>query len=134
MFLMNTNNVNILVVDDDKNTRNYIAKILSMKYWNVDTAGDGQSALELVRGKKYDAMVLDFRMPGMDGAELCRRIRKFQPNVHGVFLTAFANINTVFPAMDAGGERVLAKPVDPKELIQVLEEQLTGANASTAGA
>jgi CheY-like chemotaxis protein len=127
---MNSNDVNILVVDDDKNTRNYVAKILSMKSWQVDTAGDGPKALELVRGKRYDAMVLDFRMPGMDGAELCRRIRKIQPNVHGIFLTAYANINTVFPAMDAGGERVLAKPVDPKELIHSIEEQIAGAKTS----
>jgi CheY-like chemotaxis protein len=130
---MNTENVNILVVDDDNNTRNYVAKILSMKEWQVDTAGDGPNALQLVRGKKYDAVVLDFRMPGMDGAELCRRIRKLQPNVHGVFLTGFANINTVFPAIQAGGERVLAKPVNPKELIQVLEEQLSGANSPATG-
>lgn len=131
---MNMGNVNILVVDDDNNTRNYLAKILSMKDWRVDTARDGPNALQFVQGKKYDAVVLDFRMPGMDGAELCRRIRKLQPDAHAVFLTGFANTNMVAPAIDAGAERILAKPVNPKELVTVLEERLTCPKKSDSDA
>lgn len=123
-MVANTRKSKILVVDDDRVTRNYVASILTNNKWDVDTAKDGPSALSLVRDHKYDVIVLDFRMPGMDGAELCRRIRKYQPNVYSVFMTGFTNINTVYPAMAAGGERVLSKPVDPSELIHVIEEQL----------
>jgi CheY-like chemotaxis protein len=121
---METKKVNILVVDDDENTRAYLAKILSAKHWHVDTAADGPEALEFVQNQSYDAVVLDYRMPGMDGAEVCRRIREIQPEAREIFLTGYPLINTVFPAIDAGAERVLAKPVNPEELVHVVEEQL----------
>ena len=83
---MEPQRANILVVDDDKNTCIYIMKMLSVKKgWQVDTAWKGTMALELVKGKAYDAVVLDYRMPGMDGAELCRHIREVQPGVRACF-------------------------------------------------
>jgi two-component system response regulator (stage 0 sporulation protein F) len=124
---MKTKKVNILVVDDDKNTRAYVAKILSGKNWHVDTAADGQTALSLVKHNSYNAVVLDYRMPGMDGVEVCRRIKEIQPDTREVFLTGYATINTVFPAFEAGAERVLSKPVNPQELIHALEVQLAGS-------
>jgi DNA-binding response OmpR family regulator len=121
---MKTGNVHILVVDDDRRICNYVAKILSSRDWEVDTAFNGEDALQLAHKTSYDVMVLDYRMPGMDGAELYRRIREEQPDVRGVFLTAFPTIDTVYPAMEAGGDRVLAKPVDPNELVRTVAEQL----------
>jgi DNA-binding response OmpR family regulator len=121
---MEISKADILLVDDDKNTCIYLMKVLSIKNWQVDIAWKSSMALDLIRKKAYDVVVLDYRMPGMDGAELCRRIRESQPNVRAVFLTGFPAIDTVFPAFEAGAERVLAKPVDPDELIRVLEEQL----------
>ncbi len=124
---MPTESFNILVVDDDRTTCAYVAKILAERDWQVDTACDGPAALGLVRKKAYDAVVLDYRMPGMDGAELYRRIQEVQPGVPGVFVTGYPSIETVFPAIEAGAHRVLAKPVDPKELVRVVEEQLGGS-------
>lgn len=121
---METKKVNILIVDDDQDTCVYLMKILATKDREVDIAWKGSMALELVRKQAYDAVVLDYKMPGMDGPELCRRIREAQPRVHAIFLTGYATIDNVFPAMEAGADRVLAKPVDPAELVQVLEEQL----------
>ncbi len=121
---MDTKTVNILVVDDDEATRFYVAKILSLKNWQVDTAADGPTSLDLVQKQTYDAVVIDYRMPGMDGAEVCRRIRQIQPKIREVFLTGFPSIDTVYPAIEAGADHVLAKPVDPAELLHVLEEEL----------
>jgi len=122
--MMETRTVSILVVDDDEATRVYVAKILSLKNWRVDTAEDGPTSLALVEKQAYDAVVLDYRMPGMDGAELCRRIRQIRPGIREVFLTGFPSIDTVYPAIEAGADHVLAKPVDPAELLRVLEEEL----------
>jgi CheY-like chemotaxis protein len=122
--------VNILLVDDEPRICAYVAKFLSGRGWAVDTAPDGPSALELVRQKTYDAVVLDYRLPGMDGAELCRRIRELQPAIRSVFLTGFPTIDTVFPAVDAGAARVLAKPVDPDTLIGVIEQQLASGTGA----
>jgi CheY-like chemotaxis protein len=124
---MDTKKVSILVVDDDEATRLYVAKILSLKNWRVDVAEDGPASLDLVQKQSYDAVVLDYRMPGMDGAELCRRIRQIQPEIREVFLTGYPSIDTVYPAIEAGADHVLAKPVDPAELLQVLEQELARA-------
>jgi DNA-binding response OmpR family regulator len=124
---MGAQNANILVVDGDPLTRVCVAKILAMKHWQVDTAADGPSSLTLVRQRAYDAVVLDYRLPGLNGAELDRQMCELQPGVRAVFLTAFPTIDTVYPAMEAGGERVLSKPVDPAELIRVVEEELAHA-------
>ena len=130
---MKSHDVHILVVDDDHRTCVYLSQILEMEGWGVDSAADGDAALELARRKRYDAVVLDYRMPGMGGAELCRRIHEIQPDAREVFLTGFPTIDTVYPAFQAGGHRVLSKPVDPRELVRVLEEQLALAAGDAPG-
>jgi CheY-like chemotaxis protein len=124
---MDAKNVSILVVDDDEATRVYVAKILSLKNWRVDTAEDGPTSLDMIEKQAYDVVVLDYRLPGMDGVELCRRIRQIQPEIREIFLTGFTSIDTVYPAIAAGADHVLAKPVDPAELLHVLEEELARA-------
>lgn len=130
---MKSRDVRILVVDDDHRTSTYLAQILALEGWDVDTASGGVNALKLVARERYDAILLDYRMPGMDGAELCRRIHDIQPSAREVFLTGFPTIDTVYPAFQAGGQRVLSKPVDPKELVRVMEEQLALAAAGHSG-
>ena len=128
--------IRILVVNDDEGTRAYIAKVLSLKGWKVDTAGDGVACLALVRKQAYDAVVLDYRMPGMNGAEVCRRVCEIQPGIRPIFLTGFPTIDTVYPAIEGGADRVLAKSADLQELIGVLEEETgrTEPHASRARA
>jgi two-component system response regulator HydG len=129
-----TKSIRILIVDDDEGTRAYISKVLSRKGWEVDTAGDGESGLALIHERAYDAVVLDYRMPGMNGAEVCRQVRKIQPGIRPIFLTGFPTIDTVYPAIEGGADRVLAKSADLAELIGVLEEELgrTESHSSTA--
>ena len=121
---METKTISILVVDDDEATRAYVTEIFSSRNWRVDVAEDGPSSLALVEQQPYDVVVLDYRMPGMNGAELCRRIREFQPDVREVLLTGFPTIDTVYPAIEAGADQILAKPVDRAELLRVVEQEL----------
>ena len=117
----------VLVVDDDRSVSGVVAAILTDGGYTVDVANDGRSALKLVDENSYVLAVLDYQMPDMDGVEVFQRAREQQPDLLGIFLTAYANINTVFPAIDAGIERVLSKPPSRRELIPVVEE-LIGSN------
>ena len=118
-----TATINILVVGDDEEACNSLARILSVKDWQTDQAWVGSKALELARNNAYDAVVFDYRKPGLDGADVCRRVREAQPGARHVFLTGTTNVETVYQAVQAGADRVLAKPVDPTELIHILEGQ-----------
>ena len=115
----------ILIVDDDTSLCLVVEKLLADEGYQVHTATDTAVAMELIAHNHYDLLVLDYLMPGMNGVEIFRHARELQPDVAGVFLTAHTTIDTVFPAIDAGVERVLAKPVDARELLPVVR-QLVG--------
>jgi two-component system response regulator PhoP len=112
----------VLVVDDDRSSAMAVSRILESHEYTVDIARDGASALLLISQFQYDLGVFDFEMPGMNGVELFREARTQQPDLVGIFVTAHTDLSTVFPAIDAGIERVFAKPVDSSELIQAAEE------------
>jgi CheY-like chemotaxis protein len=111
----------ILVVDDDRSNCRILSKILSAQGYQVDIAENGEQALALVASTDYGLALLDYKMPGMDGVELYRRIRQIRPEMPGVFQTAFAKIEVIYSAIEAGAERILAKPVDTQELLPLVE-------------
>jgi DNA-binding NtrC family response regulator len=112
---------NILIVDDDADTRSNFTDILSEFGYQITTAEDGESALQLVREKNFDVVVLDYKMPGMDGATLYGEIKKLQPSVAAIMVTAWGGSDGVQRAMLAGTWDVLRKPVDIGELMSKLE-------------
>jgi CheY-like chemotaxis protein len=114
----------VLIVDDDRTSCEILAKILSLRGYRVDAAHDGYTALEMVQHGDYGLALIDYRMPGMDGVELYRRIREMRPSLVGVFVTGFPTIDTVYPAIAVGVQRVIAKPAGSTELLSVIEEFL----------
>ena len=122
-------NLRVLVVDDDRSNSEIVSKVLAAHGYAVDAAPNGQAALELVKQHPYRLAVVDYQMPGMNGVEFFRLARELRPELRGVFLTAYANINTVFPAIEAGVERVLAKPLNSRELIRIADA-LTASGAT----
>jgi CheY-like chemotaxis protein len=112
----------LLVVDDDRSQSSAVATLLANHGYRVDIAGNGPEALGLLADHRYALVVLDYQMPGMNGVELFERARFLQPELVGVLLTAFTGIRTVFPAIDAGVDRVLAKPVNAEELLPLVAE------------
>src|SRR5947209_8467154 len=92
----------LLVVDDDVDTCRNLSDILSDLGYHVDTAHDGPSALELVQKRRYDIALLDLKMPGMDGLELYRQIKKLQAGTVAMVVTAYASSATAEEALTAG--------------------------------
>ena len=110
----------ILMVDDDRDICASMADILSDLGYKVDVAFDGPGALEVFVPQRHRLALLDYKMPGMDGLELCRRLKGSQPDVEVVLVTAYAS--TTDAAAEAGIRRILPKPVDCEELISLIEE------------
>src|SRR5579862_6312315 len=99
---MNPVDARILVVDDDVDICQNLFDILTDLGYHVDTAHDGLSALELVRKNTYDIALLDLKMPGMDGLELYRQIKKLQAGTVAMVVTAYASSGAAAEAHTAG--------------------------------
>ena len=119
---MATERPNILVVDDEVDTCYNLSDILTDRGYRVDVAHDGFSALELVRRNHYDVALLDLKMPGMDGLELCRAIKQVRAGTVALVVTAYAGGSTTEEALAAGAWHVLAKPVDFPRLLGLVDE------------
>jgi len=113
---------NILLVDDDQDTCASMSDIFVDCGYSVDTANDGPSALELSGRHHYRLALLDFNMPGMDGLELCRRLKKSQPGVVVALITGFSSIATTEAAAEAGIRCSLLKPVNFSVLMPLVDE------------
>lgn len=112
----------VLVVDDDDDIRSNVRDILEDLGYRTDTAHDGPSALQLVERSTYDVALLDFKMPGMDGATLYAEIKKIRPEIVAIMVTAYAGSNGVDKAKEAGTWKVLRKPVDFGALLPLVEQ------------
>jgi two-component system, OmpR family, response regulator MprA len=107
----------ILVVEDDAAVRDSLARTLRFQGYQVDTAGDGLAALDVVRAGEPDAMVLDVSMPRMDGLETCRQLRAGGMVVPVLMLTARDSVGDRVAGLDAGADDYLVKPFALQELL-----------------
>lgn len=114
----------ILVVDDEQDICANLRDILVDYGYQVDTAANGDAALKLLECRSYDIALLDLKMPGIGGVELCRRIRARQSSTVGMILTAYASPQAAHDAVQAGAWRVLSKPIDTPELMRLIESAL----------
>ncbi len=111
----------VLVVDDDADIRANIADILNDLGYDVTMASDGSSALQCVRAGNFDVVLLDYKMPGIDGATLYREIKRIRPSIAAIMVTAYAGSDGIKQAIEAGTWDVLQKPVNIAELLTKVE-------------
>jgi two-component system NtrC family response regulator/two-component system response regulator AtoC len=112
----------ILVVDDDADTCRNMVDLFGDLGYAVETAADGEAALEKTRRQPYDLGLLDLRMPGMDGLTLCRHLQRMHPGMVRLIVTAFAGPDLSEEARAAGARHVVAKPIDFPGLLALVEE------------
>lgn len=111
----------VLVVDDDADTRGNLHDILSDLGYAVESAPDGPTALEIVKARRFDVALLDFKMPGMNGLELYRAIKAERPETVAVIVSAYTDPATRHAALAAGVTEVLSKPIDFPALLGLVE-------------
>jgi len=109
-------------VDDDTMIGETLVDILGASSYEARAATSGAEALRLFKKKKFDAVLLDIRMPGMDGVETLRRIKEHHPTTTVVMITAFAEDKLIDQAKAEGALRVLSKPLDIDKIVSFLEK------------
>ncbi|NHZ46218.1 sigma-54-dependent transcriptional regulator [Nitratidesulfovibrio liaohensis] len=112
----------LLVIDDEPGHRLMVRAVMEDSGWNVEEAGSGEEGLELLAQDRVNVVLLDMRMPGMDGQETLARIQEMYPGLPVVMLTAFGTVGSAVVAMKKGAFDYLTKPADNEELTAVLEK------------
>ena len=124
----------ILVVDDDKNIRTTVSMALKTLDYFVHTAFDGKDAMVQLTGDKYDMIITDLKMPGMNGMELLEQAIAKYPEIKIVLISAHGTVDNAVEAMKLGAVDFLQKPFTPKELrnlvYNVLETESIQAESS----
>ncbi len=105
----------ILTVEDDERIRSAVKLALEDEGWTVDEAGSGEEAIDLFAGVAPDVVLIDIMLPGIDGFELCRVIRRTS-DVPVIMVTARNDTHDVVAGLEAGADDYLTKPFQPKEL------------------
>ncbi len=112
----------VLLVDDEEEFVETLAERMRNRGMEVATSHSGGEALELIDDNPYDVVVLDLKMPGMDGIEALERIKSRKPDIQVVLLTGHATVAKSVEAMKRGALEFLEKPIDLSKLSEVIAE------------
>ncbi len=116
----------IIVVDDEKRICHNVAKILSKNQYEVTHAVSAQEALEKMAKESFSLLISDIVMPGKNGLELLKVVKKEWPLTKAVMMTAYASTDTAIKAIRLGALDYIPKPFTPDELRSTVERALTG--------
>ena len=100
----------VLVVDDEASIRDLLSKTLALAEYDVDTAPDGNSALDRMRQFNYDLLIADLKMPGMDGLALIRQAKRIKADLPVIIITGFSTESSAIEAVNLGVAGYLTKP------------------------
>ncbi|TNF24517.1 MAG: sigma-54-dependent Fis family transcriptional regulator [Deltaproteobacteria bacterium] len=116
--------VSILIVDDEPGIRDSLTSWFEEDGFDVDNAGDARAALAKLDARPFQIVLLDIKMPGMDGMELLKRIRASAPDVVVIMITAFASVETAVQALKDGAFDYVTKPFDPDDLNRLIRNAI----------
>jgi DNA-binding NtrC family response regulator len=119
------NSRSILVVDDEEALRTVLSSELSGEGYQVDSASDGDEAISTIQSKKFDLVLLDIKMPKVDGFEVLKFIKKNSPEMKVIMLTAFADLKNAIESKKLGAEDFISKPYDLVDLLTTIERVLS---------
>ncbi len=113
---------NILVVDDEENTRIGLRELLSAEGYQVAAAGDGSEALDCLQSGQYQLVITDINMPHMDGMVFLDQLHQRHPDLAVIMITAFGGVDSYLEAMNLGAYEYLYKPVKIEDLRSVMQK------------
>lgn len=118
----------ILIVDDQFGIRILLTEILQKDGYTLFQASNGIQALSIVEEHEPDLVLLDMKIPGMDGLEILRRIKEIRPSTEVMMMTAYGELNMINEAIRLGAEKHFSKPFDIDELRKEIRECFTLTN------
>ena len=119
----------VLVVDDEASIRDLLKKTLALAEYDVDTAPDGGTALEMLRSSEYDLLVADLKMPGMDGLALIRQARRLRSDLPVIIVTGFSSESSAIDALNLGVASYLLKPFGVPDVLSAASKALGAPSA-----
>ncbi|MDQ0363793.1 response regulator transcription factor [Catenuloplanes indicus] len=123
----------VLVVDDDPIVSDVVRRYLEQDGCEVRLAADGAAGLAAIAAARPDLVVLDLMMPGVDGLEVCRRLRREQPDLPVVMLTALGEEADRVLGLEVGADDYVTKPFSPRELVLRIRSVLRRTTGAPAG-
>jgi len=114
--------ISLLLVDDEDDFRTTLANRLKKRNLDVTDAASGEEALELIGKKSFDVAIVDIKMPGIDGIETLRRIRKIDPLLEVILLTGHASVEAGVEGMKYGAYDYIIKPCNVNDLLIKVED------------
>ena len=114
----------ILIVDDDDSLRESMVSILESEGYILDVAKSGQEAETKIKNNVYNLVLLDIRLPDINGIELLAKINKYSPKVKKIMLTGFPDTNSAIKSVNEKADAYLVKPFDPEKLLEIIAENL----------
>jgi len=115
----------ILSIDDDKNFLISIKNVLELEDYNVTTISNSQKVLDIIQNEHFDVILLDIKMPGLNGLELFNLFNEKIPGTPVIMISGESNINTAVNAIKKGAYNFIEKPLDPDYLLSLLEKVLS---------
>jgi DNA-binding NtrC family response regulator len=115
----------VLIVDDEDALRTILSSELAGAGYEVATASDGEEGIAEVRNRKFDLVLLDIKMPKLDGFEVLKFIKKEHPAVKVIMLTGFADLKNAIESKKYGAEDFVSKPYDLVDLLTTIERVLS---------
>ncbi|MDQ6420251.1 response regulator [Paenibacillus sp. LHD-117] len=120
----------VLIVDDQNGIRVLLLEVFSSEGYNTFQAANGKLALEIVRRESPDLVLLDMKIPGMDGLEILKHIKTIDSTIKVIMMTAYGELDMIKEATDLGALMHFTKPFDIDEMRMEVNKHLQGGNSS----
>jgi len=123
---MNNKKSSILIVDDDAGMAETLADILNDMSYDITVAGDGSRAIEILKKRAYDVALIDIKMPGINGVETFKEVKRICPSLRVIMMTAYSVEDLVKEALEEGAYGILYKPLDINKVVELIENAEKG--------